>query len=121
MVNKIICWYLRGYYMKITISLLTSLIILSFQTQLSAQNDKNKGIFIEEKDGFYKNEILKSIDEFNAPVKEKKKSFKLDFTGMEFPKSKDEFTSYWHNDPVSQRSEERRVGKECRSRWSPYH
>src|SRR3712207_6816735 len=23
--------------------------------------------------------------------------------------------------PVRQRSEERRVGKECRSRWSPYH
>src|SRR5256885_16733059 len=23
--------------------------------------------------------------------------------------------------PYSQRSEERRVGKECRSRWSPYH
>ena len=23
--------------------------------------------------------------------------------------------------PVCQRSEERRVGKECRSRWSPYH
>ena len=22
---------------------------------------------------------------------------------------------------VSMRSEERRVGKECRSRWSPYH
>src|ERR1035437_11203782 len=25
----------------------------------------------------------------------------------------------WH--PSSMRSEERRVGKECRSRWSPYH
>ena len=24
-------------------------------------------------------------------------------------------------EPVSARSEERRVGKECRSRWSPYH
>src|SRR5712691_4864010 len=24
-------------------------------------------------------------------------------------------------DHASQRSEERRVGKECRSRWSPYH
>ena len=24
-------------------------------------------------------------------------------------------------DPVHRRSEERRVGKECRSRWSPYH
>ena len=23
--------------------------------------------------------------------------------------------------PYDQRSEERRVGKECRSRWSPYH
>ena len=23
--------------------------------------------------------------------------------------------------PVDDRSEERRVGKECRSRWSPYH
>ena len=23
--------------------------------------------------------------------------------------------------PVMDRSEERRVGKECRSRWSPYH
>ena len=25
------------------------------------------------------------------------------------------------NLPVTERSEERRVGKECRSRWSPYH
>ena len=23
--------------------------------------------------------------------------------------------------PIMERSEERRVGKECRSRWSPYH
>ena len=30
---------------------------------------------------------------------------------------------YSHNwkTVVQQRSEERRVGKECRSRWSPYH
>src|SRR5574344_2241171 len=26
-----------------------------------------------------------------------------------------------HPDPAADRSEERRVGKECRSRWSPYH
>ena len=25
------------------------------------------------------------------------------------------------NEPEDDRSEERRVGKECRSRWSPYH
>src|SRR5256885_6408114 len=28
---------------------------------------------------------------------------------------------YLHRDNRSGRSEERRVGKECRSRWSPYH
>ena len=28
-------------------------------------------------------------------------------------------TQDWH--PSHHRSEERRVGKECRSRWSPYH
>ena len=27
----------------------------------------------------------------------------------------------WRTDRVELRSEERRVGKECRSRWSPYH
>ena len=30
----------------------------------------------------------------------------------------------WRGDvavPLAARSEERRVGKECRSRWSPYH
>ena len=26
-----------------------------------------------------------------------------------------------HSDPIDDRPEERRVGKECRSRWSPYH
>ena len=29
-------------------------------------------------------------------------------------------TAFAANDPIT-RSEERRVGKECRSRWSPYH
>ena len=27
----------------------------------------------------------------------------------------------FRQDPFAERSEERRVGKECRSRWSPYH
>ena len=61
--------------MKTTISLLAFLIIFSFQPSLNAQDQKEKGAFVEEKDGFYKNEILKSIDEFNNPEKEKKKNF----------------------------------------------
>src|ERR1035437_6362564 len=30
-------------------------------------------------------------------------------------------TIHWHMANAGHRSEERRVGKECRSRWSPYH
>src|SRR3712207_9210307 len=33
-------------------------------------------------------------------------------------------TPFWNElyvSPIHDRSEERRVGKECRSRWSPYH
>jgi len=36
-------------------------------------------------------------------------------------KKVNELTRDWSYDVVSVRSEERRVGKECRSRWSPYH
>ena len=31
------------------------------------------------------------------------------------------FTFKWYVQLFRDRSEERRVGKECRSRWSPYH
>ena len=31
------------------------------------------------------------------------------------------FYDEWGDVPALERSEERRVGKECRSRWSPYH
>ena len=31
------------------------------------------------------------------------------------------FKTIEENDETIKRSEERRVGKECRSRWSPYH
>ena len=33
----------------------------------------------------------------------------------------DDLRKYLLNRYASERSEERRVGKECRSRWSPYH
>ena len=43
-------------------------------------------------------------------------------------KTKNTFKPWFHdknddpnNNTEAKRSEERRVGKECRSRWSPYH
>lgn len=85
--------------MKSFISLLSFLILLS--ASIIKPQEKNKGVFVEPKPGFYQ-EIKKGIDEFNNPTKEKRKSFKLDFTGINYPQSKEEFKSYWHNDPVSQ-------------------
>src|SRR5256885_9069384 len=46
-----------------------------------------------------------------------------DLGAMSQPRSKDKIYK-WGNDTrwiKVTRSEERRVGKECRSRWSPYH
>ncbi len=86
--------------MKHFIFLFTILILASSLSLINAQQ-KNKGVFTEPKPGYY-DEILKNINEFQNPPKEKKKYFKLDFTGMTVPKSKDEFKYFWHNDPVSQ-------------------
>ena len=36
-------------------------------------------------------------------------------------KKRKRFSSFLQNLSRASRSEERRVGKECRSRWSPYH
>lgn len=78
-------------------TLLTVLLYTSIITSLA----QDKGVFVKPKSGFY-DEILKGIKEFNEKPKAVKKSFKLDFTGMDFPKSKNEFTYYWHNETVSQ-------------------
>ncbi|MCF8243456.1 MAG: C1 family peptidase [Melioribacteraceae bacterium] len=62
---------------------------------------KDKGNFVESKAGYWE-EIQKGIDEFNSTEKESRKSFTVDLSGYDLPKSIDEFTSYWYNDPVSQ-------------------
>ena len=41
------------------------------------------------------------------------------FTNSEIKRISDFDVFLWVNETT--RSEERRVGKECRSRWSPYH
>ncbi|MBI9071691.1 MAG: peptidase C1 [Melioribacteraceae bacterium] len=62
---------------------------------------QDKGVFKERKGGFIK-EIMKEAKKFRSPEKTKKKSFKLDFSNYDVPKSVDEFETQWHNDPISQ-------------------
>ena len=51
-----------------------------------------------------------------------KKSNRVDFAnrGMSFESAINATNDYYLSRGLA-RSEERRVGKECRSRWSPYH
>lgn len=76
-------------------------IIFLFNSQSFTQEEKNKGVLKVYKNEFYE-EIKKEAKEFFEKKKESKKEFKVDFTGLDLPKSKEEFTYYWHNDPLSQ-------------------
>lgn len=78
-------------------ALLIALLFTSVITTLA----QDKGLFVEPKPGFY-DEILKGIKEFNEKPKKERKSFKMDFAGMDLPKSINEFTYQWHTETVSQ-------------------
>ncbi len=67
-----------------------------------AQSDK--GIFLEYTPGYYQNHILKGINDFKSQQSEEKKyySFKIDLSKKELPTDPEEYTSSWHNPPVSQ-------------------
>ncbi len=73
--------------------LLVFMISLSAFTQVSGQD---KGTFVEKK-----NEFWDKIEYENEKYGEKD-AFIMDLDGMDLPKSRDEFTTYWHNDPISQ-------------------
>jgi bleomycin hydrolase len=87
------------------IKLITSLIIIAViaGSSLFADDTRNKGKFIEYKNPFWQM-IKDSTEAFDKKQDEKPKklSFKVDFEGIELPESKDEFTQFWHNAPVSQ-------------------
>lgn len=83
--------------MKITYILF---LLISFILPLTAQV-KNKAIYAEPQSGYF-DRIKENIEEFNKKPSEVKKRFKMDYTGIEVPKSKDDFKSFWHNDPVNQ-------------------
>jgi len=87
--------------MKNTTLISLSIIFTLFNFQNFSQEVKNKGNL-----KIYKNEFLEEIKkaskDFFDEKTETKKVFKVDFTGLDLPKSKDEFTHFWHNEPLSQ-------------------
>jgi len=80
---------------------LQNLLFILLLSSICVSIAQDKGVFVEPKSGFY-DEILKSIEEFNEKPKIERKTFKMDFTGMDIPKSMNEFKYFWHNETVSQ-------------------
>src|SRR3712207_4111084 len=88
---------------------------------------------------FYRNELPEWVAAFNKKYQQKPGTdvkmmdlgitltFKLAEEALENEQmGKDDVTDFLavsisSTDAIGHRSEERRVGKECRSRWSPYH
>ena len=84
--------------------ILTATLCFALAAVFAQTPKKDKATFIEYKPGYYQNSILKGIEEYQkkdeAPAP--KKSFKIDFTGMDVPTSVDQFAKQWHNEPISQ-------------------
>lgn len=62
---------------------------------------KDRGKMIESKNPYYES-IQESITEFNKKEESPNLRFKMDFENVELPKSTEEFTTQWHNAPLSQ-------------------
>ena len=75
---------------------------ISFTGVNYAQTEtRDKGVFIESKNEFY-DEILKGTAEFNKQTTTAKKTFKVDFSNIDAPKSINDYDYSWHNEQVSQ-------------------
>ncbi len=71
-------------------------------TILNAQNDrKDKGEFKENKNEFFE-DIQKGIKLFNEEKKDPSLSFKMTYSGIDAPKSAEEFKRVWADNPESQ-------------------
>jgi bleomycin hydrolase len=75
--------------------------ILSSGILFGQTDRKDKALFVKPENKFYEN-IRKDLDVFNAEKEEPRMSLKMDFNGINIPKSASEFKSVWTGTPVSQ-------------------
>jgi bleomycin hydrolase len=72
--------------------------VLLVQIAFAQAPKKDPGKFVEKKNDFW-DKIEYENKKYEESEKEK---FVMNFDGLDLPKSKDEFKTYWHNDPISQ-------------------
>ncbi len=77
-------------------------VCLIYSTSFGQEQEiKDKGIFTDSKNEYY-DRIKKDADNFHKKEEKKKPVFKVDFEGMDIPRSASEFTQVWHNTPRNQ-------------------
>jgi len=81
--------------------LILPLFLLFFNISNSQINSNDTLKFKDYHNQFWE-EIEKSSNEFAKEPKNYSLRLLMDFTGINYPKSIDEFTQVWHNQPVSQ-------------------
>ncbi len=91
----------KGVLMKPKTILIVFFILFYSLLTFAQEKRHDKGIFIKREKGFY-NQILESIKAYDSIPKPEHKYFKVDVSGMDLPKSINEFKSCWYNEPLSQ-------------------
>jgi len=76
-------------------------LILLGQLLFAQEQRRDKGVMVEHKNEFM-DSIRTEIGKFAEGPKEPKIDFQMDFSGIELPASKEEFTRFWYNPPISQ-------------------
>jgi bleomycin hydrolase len=79
-------------------SIFVLITVVFVQLSFAQAPKKDKGKFVEKKNDFW-DKIEYENKKFDKDVKD---VFIMDFDGMDLPKSKEEFKTFWHNDPISQ-------------------
>jgi len=76
------------------------MLLLAGLVSLYAQERRDRAVLVDSKNEFL--DSIKAELKKSQPVEEKKKSLRLDFSGIAAPASVGEFTSQWHMPPISQ-------------------
>lgn len=89
--------------MKLSFVVVTCAILASVSVSaLLAQSErKDRGIFVEPKNEFM-DSIKKEIGTYDKKPEKPERKMRMDFTGLDLPKTTSEFTSFWRTPPISQ-------------------
>jgi len=85
--------------LNVLLIIVASILISSNCTAQSSE--KNEANYVDSENEFYK-KTLKDLDEFHSTPLEKKSALKMNFDGIDIPKSINEFETFWHHPPISQ-------------------